>query len=88
MLKRAPELGEVGAGLSIAPNALRAFGPPHDTPLSCFHRADLHRLLATELPDGVVRTGCAVRSVTPDSIHSAVREALWPGIAPRLHCPV
>jgi len=83
VLERAPELGEVGAGLSIAPNALRAldalgvgekvraaatpsqaaynlclpsgeflrrFDPAHDTPLSCFHRADLHGLLAAELP--------------------------------------
>ncbi len=140
VLERAPELGEVGAGLSIAPNALRAldalgvgekvraaatpsqaaynlclpsgqflrrFDPAHDTPLSCFHRADLHRLLVAELPRDVVRTGCAVRDVTPDGevvhetgrvtadlvvgadgVHSAVREALWPGIAPRFRYTV
>ena len=140
VLERAPELGEVGAGLSVAPNALRAldalgvgekiraaatpsqaaynlclpsgeflrrFDPAHDTPLSCFHRADLHGLLAAELPPDVVRTGCAVRDVTPDGevvhdtgqvtadlvagadgIHSAVREALWPGIAPRFRYTV
>jgi 2-polyprenyl-6-methoxyphenol hydroxylase-like FAD-dependent oxidoreductase len=140
VLERAPELGEVGAGLSIAPNALRAldslglgekvraaatpsqaaynlcvpsgkllrrFDPAHDTPLSCFHRADLHRLLAAELPPDVVHTGCVVRSVSPDGevvhdagriqadlvvgadgIHSAVREALWPGITPRFRYTV
>ncbi|WP_431910766.1 FAD-dependent monooxygenase [Amycolatopsis thermoflava] len=106
VLERAPELREVGAGLSIAPNALRALDaigvgedvraaatpswaagnlrlpggeylrradPEHDTALSCFHRADLHRLLAARLPAGTVRTGATVTGVSTSAAGATVR---------------
>ncbi|MGV9310464.1 MULTISPECIES: FAD-dependent monooxygenase [unclassified Nonomuraea] len=106
VLERAPELGEVGAGLSIAPNALRAldslgigaliraaatpsqaaynlllpdgeylrrFDPELDTALSCFHRADLHRLLVEQVPAEIVRTGATVTGVSTAATSATVR---------------
>ena len=98
VLERAPALGEVGAGWSFAPNAVRAadelgigeqfralsapshagtnlltpsgaslmrFRPGRDEVLLANHRADLHRMMLSRLPDGVVHTGTRIVEVTP-----------------------
>ncbi|TMR92308.1 FAD-dependent monooxygenase [Nonomuraea basaltis] len=99
VLERAAELREIGAGMSQAPNAMRALDelgvgaqaraagvptysagnlrlpdgrylqrarPGDTTPLTAFHRADLHRLLLDAVPAGWVRTGAEVTGIQHD----------------------
>ncbi|MFI7154637.1 FAD-dependent monooxygenase [Nonomuraea sp. NPDC050022] len=99
MLERAAELGEIGAGMSQAPNAMRALAelgvgeqaraagvptysagnlrvpdgrylqrarPGDPTPLTAFHRADLHRVLLEAVPAGWVHTGAEVTGIRHD----------------------
>ncbi|MFC4116974.1 FAD-dependent monooxygenase [Nonomuraea zeae] len=109
LLERAAELGEIGAGMSQAPNAMRALAelgvgeqaraagvptysagnlrlpdgrylqrarPGDPTPLTAFHRADLHRVLLEAVPAGWVRTGAEVTGIHDD--HDAVT-VTWSG---------
>ncbi|MFI9006424.1 FAD-dependent monooxygenase [Actinosynnema sp. NPDC053489] len=120
VLERAPEFGEVGAGIGVMPNALRALevlgladdvrrigtprvtgrvldprgrtltrvDPADSTRVVAVHRADLHRVLRSALPDRCLVTGTEVRSVAEldadlvgaDGIGSAVRRELFPGM--------
>ncbi|TMR20559.1 FAD-binding protein [Nonomuraea turkmeniaca] len=99
VLERAAELREIGAGMSQAPNAMRALAelgvgeqaraagvptysagnlrlpdgrylqrarPGDPTPLTAFHRADLHRVLLEAVPAGWVRTGAEVTGIQHD----------------------
>jgi 2-polyprenyl-6-methoxyphenol hydroxylase-like FAD-dependent oxidoreductase len=108
VLEQAPALGEVGAGWSFAPNAVRAadelgigrqfralsapshagttlltpsgaslmrFRPGRDEILLANHRADLHRMLLSRLPDGTVRTAARVTAVTPSGTDIAATYA-------------
>ncbi|MEV4530203.1 FAD-dependent monooxygenase [Streptosporangium sp. NPDC049304] len=96
VLERAAEVREIGAGMSQAPNAMRALDalgvgeqarsagvptysaanlrlpdgrylqqarPGDPTPLTAFHRADLHRVLLEAVPAGWVRTGTEVTGI-------------------------
>ncbi|WP_410574059.1 FAD-dependent monooxygenase [Amycolatopsis sp. cmx-4-61] len=111
VLERSAEPGEVGAGWSFAPNAVRAadalgvgeqfravsvpteagatlrtpdgrylmrFRPGRDTPLLANHRADLHRVLAAQLPDGVVQPAAEV-AVVEQSGHGVTVGYRTPG---------
>jgi len=108
VLEQAPTLGEVGAGWSFAPNAVRAadelgvgpqfralsvasraganlltpsgaslmrFRPGRDEVLLANHRADLHRMLLSRLPDGTVHTAARVTAVIPSGADIAVTYA-------------
>lgn len=119
VLERAPEFGEVGAGVGVMPNALRALGALGladevrriGTPrvagllrdrrgrvlvrvdqaeaehVVAVHRADLHRVLRSALPEECLVTGVEVRSVdeldadlvvAADGIRSGIRRELFP----------
>ncbi|MFD1147236.1 FAD-dependent monooxygenase [Saccharothrix hoggarensis] len=119
VLERAPEFGEVGAGVGVMPNAMRALaalglegevrriGTPRvaggvrdrkGRPLTyvdaarldhlvAVHRADLHRVLRSALPEACLVTDTDVRSVddldadlvvAADGIRSRIRQALFP----------
>ncbi|WP_367131124.1 FAD-dependent monooxygenase [Saccharothrix sp. HUAS TT1] len=121
VLERAPEFGEVGAGVGVMPNAMRALdalGLADDvrrigTPrvaggildragrsltrveptgvehVVAVHRADLHRVLRSALPESCLVTNTEVRSVADldadlvvaaDGIRSRLREALFPAL--------
>ncbi|QFZ17340.1 FAD-dependent monooxygenase [Saccharothrix syringae] len=118
VLERAPEFGEVGAGIGVMPNALRALrelgladevrriGTPRVPGLLrdprgrvlvrvaqgsehvvAVHRADLHRVLRSALPERCLVTGVEVRSVdeldadlvvAADGIRSGIRREVFP----------
>ncbi|ONI87321.1 hypothetical protein ALI22I_23135 [Saccharothrix sp. ALI-22-I] len=121
VLERAPEFGEVGAGVGVMPNAMRALAAlgladdvrrigtprvaggvrdPRGRPLAHFdasraehvvavHRADLHRVLRSALPEACLVTDTDVRSVdeldadlvvAADGIGSRIRRALFPAL--------
>ncbi|WP_158840636.1 FAD-dependent monooxygenase [Saccharothrix deserti] len=120
VLERAPAFGEVGAGVGVMPNAMRALaelgladdvrriGTPRvaggirDTRgralthvdasqmehVVAVHRADLHRVLRSALPEECLVTDTEVRSVeevdadlvvAADGIRSRIRQELFPG---------
>ncbi|MFC6090549.1 FAD-dependent monooxygenase [Saccharothrix lopnurensis] len=119
VLERAPEFGEVGAGVGVMPNALRALarlgladevrriGTPRVAGLVrdpggralvrvagagsdrvvAVHRADLHRVLRSALPEKCLVTATEVRSVeevdadlvvAADGLRSGIRRELFP----------
>ncbi|MBB5957859.1 2-polyprenyl-6-methoxyphenol hydroxylase-like FAD-dependent oxidoreductase [Saccharothrix tamanrassetensis] len=119
VLERAAEFGEVGAGVGVMPNALRALGAlgladevraigtpnvpggvrdPRGRALTlvdaseagrvvAVHRADLHRVLRSALPERCLVTSTEVTSpddvdadlvVAADGIRSRLRAALFP----------
>jgi 2-polyprenyl-6-methoxyphenol hydroxylase-like FAD-dependent oxidoreductase len=119
VLERAPEFGEVGAGVGVMPNAMRALAAlgladevrrigtprvaggvrdPRGRSLTrvdaaqlehmvAVHRADLHRVLRSALPEARLVTDTDVRSVdeldadlvvAADGIRSRIRQALFP----------
>ncbi|MFI9813695.1 FAD-dependent monooxygenase [Saccharothrix variisporea] len=119
VLERAPEFGEVGAGIGMMPNAMRALdalgladqvrriGTPKvaggvrdlsgrslvrvaaGEHVVAVHRADLHRVLRSALPERCLVTDTEVTStddldadlvVGADGIRSRVREALFPDL--------
>ncbi|MEU7525696.1 FAD-dependent monooxygenase [Saccharothrix sp. NPDC042600] len=119
VLERAAEFGEVGAGIGMMPNAMRALdalgladevrriGTPRvaggvrdrrgralvrvaaGEHVVAVHRADMHRVLRSALPERCLVTGVEVRSVEDldadlvvgaDGIRSRVREELFPGL--------
>ncbi|XTZ16913.1 hypothetical protein ACQSSU_05890 [Micromonospora echinospora] len=57
VLERAAEPGEVGAGLTMTADALRALG---------VHRVDLHRILWGALPADILHGGAEVLAVRGD----------------------
>jgi 2-polyprenyl-6-methoxyphenol hydroxylase-like FAD-dependent oxidoreductase len=98
--ERAPAFTEIGAGMSLWPNATRVLhslgvleqvltsGEPvtqfnlhrpngklisaiamtgFQTPALCIHRADLHRALRTQLPEGCLKSGLRVESFAQES---------------------
>src|SRR5262249_33570588 len=104
--EQSPVLSEVGAGVVMAPNGLRALrglgvgdaivrwgspwgdaryqrsdgaeiGPilPANVEQISFHRADLLELLARNLPDGVVRTGCRCAGFGQDASQATLHFA-------------
>ena len=120
VLERAAGFGEVGAGIGVLPNALRALGAlgladevraigtprvaggvldPRGRALArvdaaglehvvAVHRADLHRVLRSALPERCLVTSTEVRSaadvdadlvVAADGIRSRLRAELFPG---------
>jgi 2-polyprenyl-6-methoxyphenol hydroxylase-like FAD-dependent oxidoreductase len=119
VLERATEFGEVGAGVGVMPNAMRALAAlgladevrrigtprvaggvrdPRGRSLTrvdaaqlehmvAVHRADLHRVLRSALPEECLVTDTDVRSVdeldadlvvAADGIRSRIRQALFP----------
>ncbi|MFE2756261.1 FAD-dependent monooxygenase [Actinosynnema sp. NPDC059335] len=121
VLERAPRFGEVGAGVGVMPNALRALGalgladavrrigtprvagdlrdprgrtlthvdPARAGHVVAVHRADLHRVLRSALPESCLVTDTEVRSaddldadlvVAADGIRSRLRQELFPAM--------